>query len=41
LIPKLYRYLFDLQPRLKDTVKSVWRNLIEDHKKAVDENFAV
>ncbi|OBZ85602.1 Proteasome-associated protein ECM29 [Choanephora cucurbitarum] len=39
LIPKLYRYQFDPNPRVNQTMKSIWRSLVKDNQKAVDAYF--
>ncbi|KAI8369986.1 proteasome stabiliser-domain-containing protein [Blakeslea trispora] len=39
LIPKLYRYQFDPNPRVNQTMKSIWRSLVKDNQKAVDTYF--
>lgn len=40
LIPKLYRYQFDPNPRVNQTMKSIWRSLIKDNQKTVDTYFS-
>lgn len=39
LIPKLYRYQFDPNPRVNQSMKMIWRALVKDSKKAVDAHF--
>ncbi|KAI8875721.1 ARM repeat-containing protein, partial [Backusella circina FSU 941] len=39
LIPKLYRYQFDPNPRVNQTMKSIWRSLVKDNQKTVDVYF--
>lgn len=39
LIPKLYRYQHDPNARVRDSMAHIWRALVADPKKAVDENF--
>ena len=39
LIPKLYRYQFDPNPRVNQTMKSIWRSLVKDNQKTVDTYF--
>jgi proteasome component ECM29 len=40
LIPKLYRYQFDPNPRVNQTMKSIWRSLVKDNQKTVDIYFS-
>lgn len=39
LVPKLYRYQFDPNPRVNQTMKSIWRSLVKDNQKTVDTYF--
>jgi proteasome component ECM29 len=39
LIPKLYRYQFDPNPRVNQTMKSIWRTLVKDNQKTIDTYF--
>lgn len=39
LIPKLYRYQFDPNPRVNQTMKSIWKSLVKDNQKTVDTYF--
>ncbi|KAI8987056.1 proteasome stabiliser-domain-containing protein [Pilobolus umbonatus] len=39
LIPKLYRYQFDPNPRVNQTMKSIWRSLVKDNQKTIDTYF--
>ncbi|KAI9480308.1 MAG: proteasome stabiliser-domain-containing protein [Benjaminiella poitrasii] len=39
LVPKLYRYQFDPNPRVNQTMKSIWRSLVKDPQKMVDLYF--
>ncbi|KAG0174143.1 hypothetical protein DFQ29_007586 [Apophysomyces sp. BC1021] len=39
LIPKLYRYQFDPNPRVNQSMKSIWRSLVKDNQKTVDTYF--
>lgn len=40
LVPKLYRYQHDPNPRVRDAMIHIWRALIDNPKQAVDEHFA-
>ncbi|CEP12173.1 hypothetical protein [Parasitella parasitica] len=40
LIPKLYRYQFDPNPRVNQTMKSIWKSLVKDSQKTVDTYFS-
>ncbi|KAI8073997.1 proteasome stabiliser-domain-containing protein [Gongronella butleri] len=40
LIPKLYRYQFDPNPQVNQSMKSIWQSLVKDHQKTVDTYFA-
>ena len=40
LVPKLYRYQHDPNPRVRDAMTHIWRALIDNPKQAVDEHFA-
>ncbi|ORE02510.1 ARM repeat-containing protein [Rhizopus microsporus var. microsporus] len=39
LIPKLYRYQFDPNPRVNQTMKSIWRSVVKDNQKTIDAYF--
>jgi proteasome component ECM29 len=39
LVPKLYRYQFDPNPRVNQTMKSIWRSLVKDNQKTIDTYF--
>ncbi|CAO3691804.1 unnamed protein product [Rhizopus stolonifer] len=39
LIPKLYRYQFDPNPRVNQTMKSIWQSLVKDNQKTIDTYF--
>ncbi|CAO3594598.1 unnamed protein product [Absidia cylindrospora] len=39
LIPKLYRYQFDPNPRVNQSMKSIWQSLVKDSTKTVDKYF--
>ncbi|KAI8088970.1 proteasome stabiliser-domain-containing protein [Halteromyces radiatus] len=39
LIPKLYRYQFDPNPRVNQSMKSIWQSLVKDSQKTVDKYF--
>ncbi|RUS30672.1 proteasome stabiliser-domain-containing protein [Jimgerdemannia flammicorona] len=39
LLPKLYRYQFDPNPKINQSMKQIWRALVKDPKKMVDEYF--
>ncbi|KAK9850611.1 hypothetical protein WJX84_005115 [Apatococcus fuscideae] len=39
LVPKLYRYQYDPNARVRDSMVHIWRALIDNPKKTVDENF--
>ncbi|KAF7732558.1 hypothetical protein EC973_003305 [Apophysomyces ossiformis] len=39
LIPKLYRYQFDPNSRVNQSMKTIWRSLVKDHQKTVDTYF--
>ncbi|KAI7902114.1 proteasome stabiliser-domain-containing protein [Cokeromyces recurvatus] len=39
LIPKLYRYQFDPNARVNQTMKTIWRSLVKDSQKTVDLYF--
>ncbi|KAJ3286443.1 hypothetical protein HDU79_006472 [Rhizoclosmatium sp. JEL0117] len=39
IVPKLYRFQFDPNAKVAESMKSIWRSLVKDPKKAVDENF--
>ncbi|KAJ3045279.1 hypothetical protein HDV00_011151 [Rhizophlyctis rosea] len=41
LIPRLYRYQFDPNQRVAETMKNIWKTLVKEPKKAVDEYFDV
>ncbi|KAJ3137196.1 hypothetical protein HK100_000877 [Physocladia obscura] len=41
IIPKLYRFQFDPNIKVAESMKSIWKSLVKDPKKAVDENFDV
>jgi proteasome component ECM29 len=41
LIPRLYRFQFDPYVKVADSMKSIWRSLVKEPKKAVDEYFEV
>lgn len=39
LVPKLYRYQFDPNPRVNQSMKSIWQSLVKDSQKTVDKYF--
>lgn len=39
LVPKLYRYQFDPNPRVNQTMKNIWQSLVKDNQKTVDKYF--
>lgn len=39
LIPKLYRYQFDPNPKINDTMKQIWKALVKDPKKSIDQYY--
>ncbi|KAI8639177.1 proteasome stabiliser-domain-containing protein [Parasitella parasitica] len=39
LVPKLYRYQFDPNPRVNQTMKAIWKSLVKDNQKTVDTYF--
>ncbi|KAI8374250.1 proteasome stabiliser-domain-containing protein [Radiomyces spectabilis] len=39
LIPKLYRYQFDPNPRVNQSMKAIWQSLVKDSQKTVDTYF--
>ncbi|KAF9969044.1 hypothetical protein BGZ73_008786, partial [Actinomortierella ambigua] len=41
LIPKLYRYQYDPNPKVNEAMTSIWRSLVKEPKKAVQEYFDV
>ncbi|KAI9491193.1 proteasome stabiliser-domain-containing protein [Zychaea mexicana] len=41
LVPKLYRYQFDPNGQVNQTMKTIWRSLVKDNQKAVDKYFDV
>ena len=40
LVPKLYRYQHDPNPRVRDAMTLIWRALVDNPKQALDEHFA-
>ena len=40
LLPKLYRMQHDPNPKMQEAVKGIWLALVDNPKKAVDDNFA-
>ncbi|KAF9962710.1 hypothetical protein BGZ70_007955 [Mortierella alpina] len=41
LIPRLYRYQYDPNPKVNEAMTSIWRSLVKEPKKAVQEYFDV
>lgn len=41
LIPKLYRYQYDPNPKVNEAMTSIWKALVKEPKKAVQEYFDV
>ncbi|KAG0202738.1 hypothetical protein BGX28_004843 [Mortierella sp. GBA30] len=41
LIPRLYRYQYDPNPKVNDAMTSIWKALVKEPKKAVQEYFDV
>ncbi|TPX72617.1 hypothetical protein CcCBS67573_g05715 [Chytriomyces confervae] len=41
IVPKLYRFQFDPNAKVAESMKSIWRSLVKDPKKAVDDHFDV
>lgn len=39
-MPKLYRYQYDPNPRVRDAMTHIWRALVDDPKQALDSHFA-
>ena len=39
LVPKLYRYQYDPNARVRDSMSHIWRALVAEPKKTVDEHF--
>ena len=39
LIPKLYRFSYDPSPKVADAMRSIWKSLVKEPKKAIDEYF--
>ncbi|KAI8147438.1 proteasome stabiliser-domain-containing protein [Fennellomyces sp. T-0311] len=39
LVPKLYRYQFDPNGQVNQTMKTIWRSLVKDNQKTVDKYF--
>lgn len=39
LVPKLYRYQYDPNARVRDSMTHIWRALVAEPKKTVDEHF--
>ncbi|KAJ3192246.1 hypothetical protein HK101_006845 [Irineochytrium annulatum] len=39
LVPKLYRFQFDPNVKVAESMKSIWRSLVKEPKKTVDEHF--
>lgn len=39
LIPKLYRYSFDPSPKVAEALKNIWKSLVSDSKRTIDEFF--
>lgn len=40
LVPKLYRYQYDPNARVRDSMSHIWRALVAEPKKTVDQHFA-
>jgi proteasome component ECM29 len=40
LVPKLYRYQYDPNPRVRDAMTHIWHALVDEPKQALDEHFA-
>lgn len=41
LIPRLYRYQFDPNAKVAEAMKNIWKSLIKEPKKSVDQYFDV
>ena len=41
LIPKLYRYSFDPQVKVAESMKNIWNSLVKDTRKTIDEYFSL
>ncbi|CAG8524233.1 10813_t:CDS:10, partial [Cetraspora pellucida] len=41
LIPRLYRFQYDPNPRVNEAMSSIWKALVKEPKKAVEEYFSV
>ncbi|KAJ3067659.1 hypothetical protein HDU98_009138, partial [Podochytrium sp. JEL0797] len=39
IVPKLYRFQFDPNLKVAESMKSIWTSLVKDPKKTVDDNF--
>lgn len=39
LVPKLYRYQYDPNPRVRDAMAHIWRALVDNPKEALDAHF--
>ncbi|GAX79566.1 hypothetical protein CEUSTIGMA_g7007.t1 [Chlamydomonas eustigma] len=40
LIPKLYRYQYDPNQKVQDAMEHIWRSIVDEPRKAIDEHFA-
>ena len=36
IVPRLYRYRFDPNPRIQQAMSGIWNVLVQDNKKTVD-----
>ena len=41
IVPKLYRYQFDPNPKIQQAMSSIWNALVQDNKNAVSDVIAV
>ena len=41
LIPRLYRFQYDPNPKVNEAMTSIWKSLVKDPKNAIDEYFDI
>ncbi|KNC98802.1 uncharacterized protein SPPG_05780 [Spizellomyces punctatus DAOM BR117] len=41
MVPKLYRFQFDPNPKVAESMQNIWKSLIKEPKKVLDEYFAL
>jgi proteasome component ECM29 len=39
MIPKLYRYQFDSDPKIQSTMRTLWRSLVDNPTETINVNF--